>query len=339
MHPPTTSSPSTAPGRFAHWLRSGWRTLVGRQELVACALLLAFSVLIGLRADSFLAGSNLNSIARAFSWIAIAAFGEGLVIIIGGIDLSVGAVMALSGLICALALREGVPVPLAILLGLLTGSAVGLVNGLLIGRVGLPPFIVTLGTLSIARGLTLSLTDGEPVRNLPASFRDLGQAELVLGDLRLSLPVVCMLVLWVMMSLVLSRTVLGRYVYTLGSNSRALAVAGIDTARLKVLVYTLCGLLTALAGLIMTARVGMAAPTAADGYELDIIAAAVIGGISLFGGEGSMTGVLIGAALMQVVRNGLVLVGVPPQWHAVAIGLMILLVLLLDYWRRRRVTI
>lgn len=328
---------ATPPGGVTHYVQTRWRVLINRQELVAFALLLIAGLALSLLTETFVSSRNLFNIARAFSWIAIAASGQSLVIIIGGIDLSAGAVMALSGFVCALCMQAGLPVPAAIAVGLLVGSTVGLINGLMIGRVGLPPFIVTLGTMSIARGLTLGLTKGEPVRNLPAEFRALGQTDLAFGPWMIPLPVVYMLILALLVGLLLTRTVLGRYIYALGSNEQALVVAGVSVSRLKVLVYTLCGLLTAVGGLLMTARVGVAAPTAATGYELDIIAAAVIGGTSLFGGEGSVTGVLLGAALMQVVRNGLVLVGVPGQWQAVAIGAMILLVILLDYWRRQRV--
>ncbi|GAB4181595.1 MAG: ABC transporter permease [Roseiflexaceae bacterium] len=333
---PLTTSTEQLPQRLRRRAEASWQTLVSRQELIVWMLLMLVSSFLALRTETFLDSGNLSNIARTFSWIAIAAFGESLVIIIGGIDLSVGAVMALAGMICALAMQAGLPIPVAVVCGLLTGSTIGLINGLLVGRFNLQPFIVTLGTMSVARGVALSLTDGEPIRTLPAEFRALGQADPT--PFGIPLPTIIMLITWGIMTLLLGRTVLGRYIFTLGSNSRALAMAGVDTPRVKVLVYTLCGLITSLAGLVMTARVGVAAPTAAIGYELDIIAAAVIGGISLFGGEGSMTGVMLGAALMQVLRNGLVLLGVPPQGHAIAIGAMILVVLLLDYWRRRRVT-
>ncbi len=317
-------------------LKWSWRVLVGRQEFVVFTLLLAVGTFLSLRTDTFLTSNNLFNVARAFSWIAIAAFGESMVIIIGGIDLSVGAVMALSGLMGALALQAGLSVPLAVVAGLLTGGLVGAVNGALVGKVRLPPFIVTLGTMSIARGITFGLTGGWPVRNLPQGFRMLGQYDLPLGPLFLPSPVLFMLALAVLVSLLLGQTVVGRYIYTLGSNERVLLVSGVNMAQIKMWVYTLCGLLTAVGGLLMTARLGVAAPTAAVGYELDIIAAAVIGGTSLFGGEGSILGVLLGAAFMQVLRNGLVLLGFPAYWQTAAMGAMILVAILLDYWRRQR---
>ncbi|MBN2550765.1 MAG: ABC transporter permease [Anaerolineales bacterium] len=293
-------------------------------------------VYLSLQTDTFLSRSNILNLTRNFSWIAIAAFGESMVIIIGGIDLSVGAVMALSGLISALCLQAGLSTPWSVLAGLGTGGLVGLINGLLVGRVRLPPFIVTLGTLSIARGITSGLAGGWPVRDLPPQFRFLGQTDLSLGPWMIPIPVLVMLAFAGLVAFLLDSTVLGRYIYTLGGSERALLVSGVKSTQIKVMVYTLCGLLTAVAGLLMTARLGVAAPTAAMGYELDIIAAAVIGGTSLFGGEGSILGVLLGAAFMQILRNGLVLLGFPAYWQSAAIGVMILVALLLDYWRRQR---
>lgn len=316
-------------------LRGTWHILTGRRETVVLVLLFAIGAFLSLRTDTFFTWNNLSNISRAFSWIAIAAFGESMIIIIGGIDLSVGAVMALAGLISARCLEAGLPVPLAVVAGLLTGGLVGWVNGTLVGRARLPPFIVTLATMSIARGIAIGLTGGWPVRKLPQGFRMLGQHALPLGSLSLPLPVLFMLGLAVLVSLLMGRTVLGNYIYVLASSERALLTSGVNVMQIKALVYTLCGVLTATGGLLMTARLGVAAPTAAVGYELDIIAAAVIGGTSLFGGEGSTVGVLLGAAVMQMLRNGLVLLGLSAYWQTAALGTMILAFILLDHWRRR----
>lgn len=335
----TTFTPTVRQSSAARWLRYGWRSLLHRQELVVVLLLLLFGIALSFSTPTFFTGTNLINIVLGFSWYVIAALGATMVIIVGGIDLSAGAVMALAGMVSALALQAGLPIAAALLLGGLSGALVGLVNGLLVGRNGLPPFMVTLGTMGITRGVVLSLTSGAPVVNLPSSFRYIGQGELALGPLAVPLPVAWMLLLAGLVSLLLHRTVLGRYIYTVGRSERALRVAGVAPQQLKIGVYTLSGLLAALAGMILTARLGVAAPMAASGYELDIIAAAVIGGASLFGGEGTVTGVILGAALIQVVRNGVVLLGLPNQnqWQYVTIGAMILVVLLLDYWRRRRV--
>ena len=316
-------------------LRRIWRVLIGRHEVVVFVLLLVIGAFLSLRTDTFFTWNSLSNISRAFSWIAIAAFGEGMVIIIGGIDLSVGAVMALAGLISALCLHGGLPEPLAVGAGILTGGLVGWVNGTMVGRVRLSPFIVTLGTMSVTRGIAFGLTGGWPVRNLPQGFRALGQYDLKVGFLSLPLPVLFMLGLALLVSLLMGKTVIGNYIYALANSERALLVSGVNVVQIKALVYTLCGALTATGGVLMTAKLGVAMSTSASGYELDIIAAAVIGGTSLSGGEGSILGVLLGAAVMQMLRTGLVLLGFSAYWQTATLGTMILAFILLDHWRRQ----
>ena len=313
-----------------------WRVTIGRYPVVLLLLMLVVGVLLSLQQQTFFTGPNLLNVARTFSWLAIAAFGESLVIIIGGIDLSVGAVMGLSGLISAQCMQAGLPVLLAVTVGLATGALVGWLNGTIVAHVKLPPFIVTLGTMSVMQGLTHGLSGGWSVTDLPQGFRLLGQSDLPLGPISLPLPFVFVLALAVLVSMLTNRTLLGRYVYALADSEQALRISGIKVAQVKVTTYMLCGLLAATGGLLMTARLGVATPTAATGYELDIIAAAVIGGTSLFGGKGSTLGVLLGAAFMQILRNGLVLLGFPAYWQEAAMGAMVLLAILLDYWRRER---
>jgi ribose transport system permease protein len=309
---------------------------INRQEVIVFILLVVAVVFLSLSTNTFLTANNLQNVSRNFAWITIPAFGESLVIIIGGIDLSVGSVMALSGLITALALRFGLPIPLALVAGLLAGSAVGWINGTLVGRVRFPPFIVTLGTASIVRGIIFGLAEGWPIRDLPLDFRFLGQADVHVGPLAIPVPLLITIILAVLVYVILSKTVLGRYIYSLGNNEQALIVTGVGLPGLKTIVYTLCGALTAVGGILMTARLGVAAPTAATGYELNIIAAVIIGGTSLFGGEGSALGVLLGAAFMQILLNGLVLLGLPAYWQSATLGSMIFLGLLLDLWRQNR---
>jgi ribose transport system substrate-binding protein len=311
-----------------------WRTTIGRYPVVVLLLLAMVVILSSLPRRTFFTGPNLLNVARTFSWLGIAAFGESMVIIIGGIDLSVGATMGLAGLISALCMQLGMPVPLAIVAGLATGVLVGWLNGTIVAHVKLPPFIVTLGTMSVVQGLTHGLSGGWSVTDLPQGFRILGQSDLVLGPISLPLPFIFVLGLAVLVSLLTNQTLLGRYIYALADSEQALRISGLNVDRIKMTTYALCGLLAATGGLLMTARLGVATPTAATGYELDIIAAAVIGGTSLFGGKGSILGVLLGAAFMQVLRNGLVLLGFPAYWQEAAMGAMILLAILLDYWQR-----
>ncbi len=331
---PMTVPPPAHP-RLTHALRRGWAVLAGRQELTVFLLLLMIGFALSIGTDTFFTTTNLLNVAIYVSWFAIAAFGAGVAIIVGGVDLSVGSVMALAGLVCALALQTGIPLMAAVGLGAFMGVVVGMVNGTLVGYYRLPPFIVTLGTMGLARGITLGLTGGAPVRDLPSTFRWLGQGELFAGTLTLPLPVIWMLGLALFVSLILQRTVLGHYIFSLARDEPALRFAGVPTERVKLMAYTLSGLLAALGGMVMTAKLGVAAPMAALGYELDIIAAAVIGGASLFGGEGSVIGIVLGTVLMQVARNGLVLLGLPTFWQWLTIGTVILLVILFDNWRRR----
>ena len=313
-----------------------WRSVLGRPEFGVFLILLAMVAFLSLYTDTFLTSTNIFNILRAFSWIAISAFGECMVIITGGVELSVGSVMGLSWLASAMLLARQVPVPLAVVAGLLTGLIVGFLNGLMITKGRLPPFIATLGSLLMARGLCYGLTGGWPVRELPQAFRNLGQSDIPIAGFGVPLPLIFMLVFAVITSLFLIRTVWGYRIYALGGNETATALSGINTARVKIMVYSLCGLLTAIGGVLMTARLGVASPTAAQGYELDVIAAAVVGGTSFSGGEGTILGVLIGAAIMQVLRNGLVLVGVSAYWLQAVQGLVIVVAIMLDQLRKRR---
>jgi ribose transport system permease protein len=313
-----------------------WREMIARQEFGVVLILLAMVVFLSIYTDTFLTSTNIFNILRAFSWIAISAFGQCLVIITTGVDLSVGSVMGLSGLASAMLLVREVSVPTAVAGGLAVGVIVGMANGLMITKGKLPPFIATLGSLFVARGLCYGLTGGWPVRGLPQSFRSLGQYDIPIGNMGVPLPLIFMLILAVVTSLFLSRTTWGYRIYAVGGNEEATRLSGISTDKVKIMVYTICGFLTAIGGVLMTARLGVAAPTAADAYELDVIAAAVVGGTSFSGGEGTILGVLVGAAIMQVLRTGLVLTGVSAYWLQAVQGFVIVIAIMLDQLRKRR---
>jgi ribose transport system permease protein len=316
--------------------------LVRSQEfgvfLILIAMIAALSIYTRVKygEDRFLTGTNVFNNLRSFSWIAISAFGECMVIITAGIDLSVGSVMALAGLITAMALVAGVPVIPAVIAGLIAGSIIGVLNGLMISKGKLPPFIATLGTLLMARGVVTGLTKGQPIRGLGDTFINLGRYDLPVGPFGVPLPLIITLVLAVLVNLFLTRTVWGYRIYAVGGNETAARLSGINVGRVKLMVYTLCALLTSIGGILMTARLGVAAPTAASGYELDVIAATVVGGTSLSGGEGSILGVLIGAAIMQVLRSGLNLMGVSAYWLQAVQGLVIVVAIMFDQWRKSR---
>jgi ribose transport system permease protein len=334
----TTQETTTSAGRGQSFLRRAVRS----QEFGVFVILIVMSLLLSVYTrvttgrDLFLASTNIFNNLRAFSWIAVSAFGQCMVIIAAGIDLSVGSVMAWAGLVSAMLLVRGVPVVVAVIAGLAAGAFVGLLNGLMISKGRLPPFIATLGTLMMFRGVVSGLTEGQPVRGLGDIFPIIGRYDIPIGRFGVPLPLVITLVLAVLVHIFLTRTVWGYRIYALGGNETAAGLSGINTGRVKILVYMLCALLTAIGGVMMTARLGVASPTAATGYELDVIAATVVGGTSLSGGEGSILGVLIGAAIMQALRNGLILTGVSAYWLQAVQGLVLVVAIMFDQWRKTR---
>jgi ribose transport system permease protein len=280
----------TTPTTTTHvqiWL-TRLRKMLSLQEIGVILILLVMGTAIALVNSNFLTSTNIFNVARAFSWIAVTGFGEILVIITGGIDLSVGATMALSGLIAAITMTTGYPVVVSVLAGLGTGAMVGFVNGMLVSRGKLPAFIATLGTMSIARGICYGLTNGQPVQNLNPEFIVLGRYDVPFMGVLVPLPVIFMLFLAAVMGLFLSRTVWGYRIYAIGGNEQATRLSGIHTGNIKLIVFTLAGLMAGIGGLMMTARLGVATPVAALGYELDVIAAVFIGGASTSGGSGTI---------------------------------------------------
>ncbi|HOQ51506.1 MAG TPA: ABC transporter permease [Candidatus Atribacteria bacterium] len=307
------------------------------QLITLILVLLVIVVFLGVTTRTFLTANNIFNVLRAFSWIAIAAFGQSMVIIGGGIDLSCGSNMAFCGIVAGAFLVAGYPVALAVLVALAVGAGIGFLNGFMVSRTYLPPFIATLGMMSIIRGFCYGLTSGWPVRGLPQSFLFLGQADIPFLAWKIPLPAIIMVAFAIFSFILLEKTKLGYHIYAVGGNEYAASLAGINCSRVKLVIFTLSGLFAGLGGILMTSRLGVAAPTAASGYELDVIAAAAIGGISLDGGEGSVWGALIGAALMQILRNALVLLGFPAYWQPSAIGAVIIGAVMIDQYRKRRI--
>ncbi|MFI6725782.1 substrate-binding domain-containing protein [Streptomyces sp. R-74717] len=290
-------------------------------------LLVAMSLLSG----DFLTTQNLLNVGVQAAVTAILAFGVTFVIVSAGIDLSVGSVAALSATVLAWsATSEGVPVWLAVILAVATGIACGFVNGALVSYGKLPPFIATLAMLSIARGLSLVISQGSPIA-FPDSVSVLGDT---LGGW-LPVPVLVMIAMGLITALILTRTYIGRSMYAIGGNEEAARLSGLRVKRQKLAIYALSGLFAAVAGIVLASRLTSAQPQAAQGYELDAIAAVVIGGASLAGGVGKASGTLIGALILAVLRNGLNLLSVSAFWQQVVIGVVIALAVLLDTLRRR----
>lgn len=293
--------------------------------------LIALIVVMAILSGDFLNGQNLLNVGVQASVTAILAFGVTFVIVAAGIDLSVGSVAALSATVVAWAATDaGLPVWAAVLLGLALGAAAGLVSGALVAYGKLPAFIATLAMLSVGRGLALVITGGTPIA-FPASVSKLGDT---LGGW-LPVPVLVMIAMGLVAALVLNRTYAGRAMFAIGGNEEAARLSGIDVKRRKLVIYAMSGLFAAVAGIVLAARLTSAQPQAAVGYELDAIAAVVIGGASLSGGSGKASGTLIGALILAVLRNGLNLLSVSAFWQQVATGLVIALAVLLDTLRRR----
>ena len=315
--------------------RIDYRAVISRfHSLIALLMMvLAFSVF----ADGFLSADNFWTVMRQISVNTCLSVGMTLVILTGGIDLSVGSILALSGAIMAGLLKSGTELetlnlyigyeaPAAITIGILVGASLGLFNGVMITRFRVPPFVATLAMLTIARGLTKLYTGGEAITGLGDAFVTIGSGRL------LGIPNQ----VWIAAGIVVAATVLlkrtrfGRYVYAVGGNEEAAKLSGLNVKRIKLMVYTAAGALSAVGGLIVTSRLNSATPIAGEGFELDSIAAVVIGGTSLSGGRGSVLGTVLGALIIGVLNSGLVIMGVDPFWQTVIKGLVILLAVVID---------
>lgn len=311
------------------WLTSLFRT----KEVSVLLALLLVSAAIAMATPYFLTTDNLMGVFRSFSTTAIMSIGMVMVIVTGGIDLSVGSVMGLAGLVTALAFEHGMSTVVSVGCGLGVGLLFGLTNGLLVTVGRLPPFIATLGTLSIGRGLMYIVTKGVPVTpETPEAFSIIGQG--YLGYV--PAPVVIMVVLAIVFSLIMAYTTFGRHVYATGGNEQATWISGVNTARVKLVVFTLSGLISALAGVIAFSRFLSAEPASGFGVELDVIAAAAIGGASLSGGVGSVQGAILGAALTGIIANGVVLMNINTYAQQAITGAVILIAVSIDVWRNAR---
>jgi ribose transport system permease protein len=311
------------------------------QRVLAFGGLIALFVVFSLASKYFLTGENIGGIFLATAVNGVLALGVTFVIINGGIDLSVGTVMTFSAVMTAVFITLWkLPVPLGVLAGLAAGALCGLVNGLMVSKMKVPPFVATLGMLYATKGLSLVISSLRPIYfNDTPIFNQTAMGS-VLGSLIPVLDPIKNLVLIffgaaIIAGLVLSKTVLGRYTFAIGSNEEATRLSGVNVDRWKTAVYTLCGLFAGLAGVMMAARLNSAQPALGSGYELDAIAASVIGGTSLSGGEGTILGTIIGAFVISTLANGLRILSVPQEWQTVVTGTILVLAVYMDRRRRR----
>lgn len=288
--------------------------------------LVALCIVFGIMTPSFFGGYNIINIARQCSINLILAVGMTFIVLTGGIDLSVGGVYALVGTLVAGFIAGGTNIVLAILIGLVVGIACGLFNGVCVALAKIPPFITTMAMLSIARSLALIYSGGYPITGMPDEFAFIGSGSVGF----LPVPVIIAAVIVAIGAFVLKKTVLGKYIYAIGGNEDATRLSGINVKAWKIGTYGIHGLLTAIAGIVMTARMNSGQPGAGSGIELDIIAAVVIGGGSLSGGEGGIFGTLMGALVITVLNNGLTLLDVNSYWQGLIIGCVILIAVFLD---------
>lgn len=318
---PTPTTRDHAPFDFAKW----W------DRVGILMVLVALVILMSAIAPNFNRVDNLLNIARAISVNAILAAGMTLVILTGGIDLSVGSIIAVSGVVSVIAAIAGVPAPAAILVGIAVGAACGLVNGALTAYLSLAPFIVTLGTMTFLRGLAYTITKGQPIVSSSLNFKDIGNGYLW----GIPVPVIVMAIVYLIIWFILERTRYGRHVYAVGGNAEAAKLAGVRVKRVITSVYVLAGGCAGLAGVIFSARVISAQPTAGTGYELDAIAAVVLGGTSLAGGRGRIVGTLIGSVILGVLGTGLILLNVPFFTQLLIKGVVIILAVAIDSLKQR----
>jgi ribose transport system permease protein len=311
------------------------------QRALAFGALILLFIVFSLASPNFLQFDNVVGILIATAVNGVLALGVTFIIITGGIDLSVGTVMTLAAVITGVLVTEmHLPLPLGIVGGILAGTLMGLVNGAVIARMKIPSFIATLGMLNIAKGLALVLSGLKPIYfNDTPEFNGIAMGS-ALGALipGLDVPNVVLLLFAaaIVAGVILNRTVLGRYAFALGSNEEATRLSGVNTNFWKIVIYGLGGTFSGLAGVMIAARLNSAQPALGQGYELDAIAAAVIGGTSLSGGEGSMLGTIIGAFIISTLTNGLRILSVPQEWQTVITGAIVILAVYLDILRRRQ---
>ena len=311
------------------------------QRLLAFAALIIMFVGFSLASPYFFTFSNVVGILIATAVNGLLALGVTFIIISGGIDLSVGTVMTLSSVMTAVIIKNlGMPVWLGVVVGVLTGSIAGFLNGMMISKLKLPPFIATLGMLNVARGLSLVITDLSPIYfPLESGFSNITMGSIaaqIVPGFEIPNGVLIMFGMAGLAGLILTKTVIGRYTFALGSNEEAARLSGVNVDFWKTAIYTLGGFFVGVAGVVIAARLNSAQPALGQGYELDAIAAAVIGGISMSGGEGNMLGTIIGAFIISTLTNGLRILSVPQEWQIVVTGLIIMSAVYLDIIRRRR---
>lgn len=318
------------------------------RKMAALAGLILLVIFFSVTNEYFFTSNNIMTVGLQTSTIALIGIGATCVILTGGIDLSTGSVVALSGVAAAMLVNAGLPVPIGMILGILVGGLCGLINGILVTRMKLPPFIATLGMMMVARGVALYVTNAAPVSGMPEAFAELGNGALFkiveegpnglpkVVFAGIPYPVIIMIFITILFTFALTKLKVGRYIYAIGSNEEAARLSGIKTNVVKIYAYVASGLLSGLAGVILASRLVTAQPNGGVAFELDAIASAVVGGTSLMGGVGTIPGTLIGSFIIGVLRNGLNMNGVSSFVQMIVIGLVIIVAVSLDQLRQSK---
>lgn len=313
------------------FLKQKLKWFINRQESSIIIATIVYVIFVTCVNPIFLSGNNIFNILRTTGFTLITVVGMALILITGGLDLSVGSVLALGGVITGLACKAGIPVPAAVLLGVLVGGVIGCINGFIIVKAQIPPLIVTLGMQYVARGMVSVLTEGVPIYPLPEGFLNLEKIRIF----NVPIVVIAAILIAVLGHVVLAKTAFGRSVYALGGNEEAARISGINVYRTKFMVYVITSTLAGLAGVFMAARLGSAEAAAGSGYELTVICGAIIGGISTFGGMGTILGATVGALFMEILTNSLTLMKVSVYWQNMVVGSILILAVLLDQYKRK----
>jgi ribose transport system permease protein len=295
-------------------------------------ILLIFTIACRIAGKDFLTVRNIQNVITQSAVIAVIAIGQSIVILTGGIDLSVGSVVGFVGILGGLMIKAGMPIGLACLIIIAVGVLVGAVNGSILSRGKVPPFIVTLGTMQIIRGLTMVLNSGKPISGFPDGLKAIMNTK-ILG---MPISILYVFVLYAVMILIMNKTRLGRWIYSIGGNAKASKLAGIRTNRIETYAYIICGAFAAIGGILLLSRLSYADPNAGSGYEMDAIAAVVIGGIAMSGGKGNIGNTLVGALILGMLKCGLQILNVPVYFQTIIIGLAIITAVYFDKSKERK---
>ena len=315
--------------------RALWKVLEIREVGAVLPLMIAV-ILFTVKSDRFLTWDNMINVLRIASFTLICAIGECYLLISGSWDVSISAVYSLGGVVAGLAMTSlGLPIWLSVVLALASGAIIGLVNAFLVQKLEMPAFVATVGTQFIAKGFVQGITKGTPVYPLPEKFLGVGQTDLQIGSLGIPWVLVIAIVLAVIAGLVLKYTTYGRKIYAVGGNGEAARLAGIPTTKIRFSAFILCGILAALTGVLMASRLGSAQANIGNGFEMIVIAGAVIGGISMSGGAGSIFGMALGAFFMAMMTNGMTLIKISATWQTLVTGVILILACSLEYVRNR----